>query len=181
MAASKTTKSEATKSEATKSETAKVVLKAGDTFPAMALPDETGTKKKLGDLVGEKGLVLYVYPKDDTPGCTVEAQDFRDKVGAFGALGYRVAGLSKDGAASHCKFIEKYALTFPLLTDEGGEFLAAIGAYGEKNMYGKIVTGILRSTFVVDGKGKVVKAYANVKAKGHAEKVLADLTAMAGA
>lgn len=151
------------------------MLKAGDTFPAFQLPDQDGKSRSLGDLAGASGLVLYIYPKDDTPGCTIEAQDFRSQLAAFRAKGYEVAGLSKDSAASHCKFIEKYELNFPLLSDLGGEFLEAIGSFGEKNMYGKVVQGILRSTFVIGRDGVVRKSYGNVKAAGHAAKVLADL------
>ena len=151
------------------------MLDTGDTFPSFSLPDQDGKNRTLGDLSGERGLILYVYPKDDTPGCTVEAQDFRGQLPALRAKGYEVAGISKDSAASHCQFIEKYELNFPLLSDEGGEFLAAVGSFGEKNMYGKMVTGILRSTFVIEKDGKLAKVYRNVRASGHAAKVLADL------
>lgn len=151
------------------------MLKAGDTFPAFSLPDQDGKSRGLADLSGDAGLVLYVYPKDDTPGCTVEAQDFRNQLAAFRAKGWEVAGLSKDSAESHCQFIAKYELTFPLLSDLEGNFLKEIGSFGEKNMYGKIVTGILRSTFVIDKDGTIRKSYANVKANGHAAKVLAEL------
>lgn len=151
------------------------MLNAGDTFPSFSLPDQDGKRRGLAELAGENGLILYVYPKDDTPGCTVEAQDFRTHSPAFQAKGYNVAGLSMDSAASHCKFIEKYQLSFPLLSDEGGEFLKSVGSYGEKNMYGRIVTGILRSTFVIGADGKLVKVYRNVRASGHAAKVAADL------
>lgn len=144
-------------------------------LPPFDLPDETGAKRTLADLAGPSGLVLYIYPKDDTPGCTIEAQDFRDQLGDFAAKGFQIAGLSKDSADSHCQFIGKFGLTFPLLTDAEGSFLEAVGAYGEKNLYGKIVTGILRTTFVVDKTGKVLHAYRGVKAAGHAERVLAQL------
>lgn len=151
------------------------MLNAGDTFPSFSLPDQDGKTRGLGDLAGERGLILYVYPKDDTPGCTVEAQDFRNQLTALRAKGYEVAGISKDSAASHCQFIEKYELNFPLLSDESGEFLTAVGSFGEKNMYGKMVTGILRSTFVIGKDGQLAKVYRNVRASGHAAKVLADL------
>lgn len=151
------------------------MLKAGESFPSFSLPDQDGKNRGLGDLAGDAGLVLYVYPKDDTPGCTMEAQDFRNQLAAFRAKGWEVAGLSKDSAESHCQFIAKYELTFPLLSDVSGEFLNAIGSFGEKNLYGKIVTGILRSTFVIEKNGQIRKAYANVKATGHAARVLADL------
>lgn len=145
------------------------------TLPAFTLPDETGAPRTLADLSGEKGLVLYVYPKDDTPGCNIEAQDFRNRLGDFAAKGFRVAGLSKDSASSHCKFIDKFGLTFPLLTDADGSFLEATGAYGPKTMYGKLFKGILRTTFVVAPDGKVLRVYRNVKASGHAERVLGEL------
>lgn len=151
------------------------MLNAGQKLPALELPDENGDVRTFADLKGEKGLILYVYPKDDTPGCTLEAQDFRDRLAAFRERGYNVVGISKDSAASHCKFIGKYGLSFPLLTDAEGEFLAAIGGFGEKKLYGKVVVGIIRSTYVADALGKLVKVYPNVKAKGHAERVLADL------
>lgn len=144
-------------------------------LPPFSLPDEQGTVRSIADLAGPKGLVLYVYPKDDTPGCTVEAQDFRSLLPAFAEKGFTVAGVSKDSAASHCRFIEKFGLTFPLLTDADGTWLEAVGAYGEKNMYGKIVKGILRTTFVVDPEGNVLRVYRNVKAAGHAERVLREL------
>jgi thioredoxin-dependent peroxiredoxin len=154
------------------------MLIAGDKFPDFSLLDQDAKHRSLGDLAGKEGLILYVYPKDDTPGCTVEAQDFRGQVEALSAKGYKVAGLSKDSAASHCLFIEKYELNFPLLSDEGdegGEFLLSIGSFGEKNMYGKMVTGILRSTFVIGRDGVLRRVYRNVKATGHAAKVVRDL------
>lgn len=151
------------------------MLSAGDKFPDFSLLDQDAKKRSLGDLAGRGGLILYVYPKDDTPGCTVEAQDFRGQVEALAAKGYKVAGLSKDSAASHCLFIEKYELNFPLLSDEGGEFLVSIGSFGEKNMYGKMVTGILRSTFVIGRDGVLRRVYRNVRAAGHAAKVVRDL------
>jgi peroxiredoxin Q/BCP len=151
------------------------MLSAGDKFPNFSLFDQDAKKRSLADLAGKEGLILYVYPKDDTPGCTVEAQDFRNQVEALAAKGYKVAGLSKDSAASHCLFIEKYELNFPLLSDEGGEFLLSIGSFGEKNMYGKMVTGILRSTFVIGRDGVLRRVYRNVKATGHAAKVVRDL------
>lgn len=150
-------------------------MEAGEKIPVLELPDQDGKARTVGDLAGPKGLVLYVYPKDDTPGCTVEAQDFRDRADDLRELGYEVAGISRDPAASHCDFIEKYGLTFPLLTDEDASFLEKIGAYGEKTMYGRTSKGIIRSTLVVDPAGRVIRHYPNVKAKGHAERVIRDL------
>jgi thioredoxin-dependent peroxiredoxin len=150
-------------------------LEKGSKLPAFRLPDETGAERTVGDLAGERGLVLYAYPKDDTPGCTIEAQDFRDQLDDFRAAGFAVAGISMDDAASHCSFRDKYALTFPLLTDPDGGFLRAIGAYGEKTLYGRKMEGVLRSTVVVDPEGTVLAHYPNVRAKGHAERVLGEL------
>lgn len=151
------------------------MLTAGQKLPTLELPDENGKLRTFDDLKGKKGLVLYVYPKDDTPGCTLEAQDFRDRLADFQQRGYNVVGISKDFAASHCKFIGKYDLSFPLLSDADGKFLEAIGGFGEKKLYGKTSLGIIRSTYVADAAGKLLKVYPNVKAKGHAERVLADL------
>lgn len=150
-------------------------MEKGTKLPALRLPDETGSERTVGDLAGERGLVLYAYPKDDTPGCTIEAQDFRDQLDDFRAAGFAVAGISMDDAASHCSFRDKYDLTFPLLTDPDGGFLRSIGAYGEKTLYGRKVEGMLRSTVVVDPEGTVLAHYPNVRAKGHAERVLGDL------
>ncbi|HSL83222.1 MAG TPA: peroxiredoxin, partial [Thermoanaerobaculia bacterium] len=144
-------------------------------IPAFELPDQDGKARTVGDLAGPKGLVLYAYPKDDTPGCTIEAQDFRDVLPELRELGFEVAGISRDPANSHCRFIDKYGLTFPLLTDESASFLEGIGAFGEKTMYGRTTKGILRTTVVVDPEGRVLRAYPNVRAKGHAERVVADL------
>ncbi len=150
-------------------------MNKGDKLPKLALPDQDGKIRTVADLSGPKGLVLYVYPKDDTPGCTVEAKDFRDLLPELRERGFEVAGVSPDPAASHCDFRDKYELTFPLLTDEDAKFLEQIGAYGEKTMYGKKSVGIIRSTVVVDPEGKVVRHYPNVRAKGHAERVLREL------
>ena len=154
------------------------MLTPGDTLPPFSLPDENGKPRTLADLSGARGLVLYVYPKDDTPGCTVEAQDFRDHLDDIRAAGFNVVGVSKDSAQSHCSFIAKYDLTFPLLTDSDATLLTAIGAWGEKTMYGRTSLGIIRSTFVADPKGKLLKVYPNVRAKGHAAKVVGELKAL---
>ncbi|HUP41678.1 MAG TPA: peroxiredoxin [Thermoanaerobaculia bacterium] len=150
-------------------------MEPGQRIPAFALPDQDGKRRTIADLAGPKGLVLYAYPKDDTPGCTIEAQDFRDLLPELRDLGYGLAGISRDPADSHCRFIDKYSLTFPLLTDRDAVFLDAIGAYGDKQLYGKTVRGIIRSTVVVDREGRVLAAYPNVKAQGHAARLLADL------
>lgn len=147
----------------------------GEPLPAFILPDQDGRERTLAGLSGPKGLVLYFYPKDDTPGCTLEAQDFQRLLPRFRAAGYEVAGVSRDGAPSHCRFREKYGLTFPLLTDADGSFSASVGAFGEKVLYGRKSVGMIRSTLVVDREGTVRKAYPKVSARGHAEAVLAFL------
>jgi peroxiredoxin Q/BCP len=150
-------------------------MEEGAKFPSFSLPDQDGETCTLKDLTGDRGLVLYAYPKDDTPGCTIEAKDFRDLLGEYEDEGYRVAGISKDPAESHQDFRDKYGLTFTLLTDAEGEFLEAIGAWGEKTMYGRTSEGIKRSTFVIGKDGTLLKHYPNVRANGHAERVLADV------
>ena len=144
-------------------------------FPAFSLPDQDGKTRSLADLAGSKGLVLYVYPKDDTPGCTTEALDFKNAAAALAGHGFTVAGLSRDSAESHCKFIAKHGLNFTLLTDPSGDFLSAIGAWGEKKNYGKVFMGIIRSTFVIGHDGRLLKAYRNVKATGHVDRVVREL------
>ena len=151
------------------------MLSGGKKIPAFAVPDETGKTRKFADLTGPKGLVLYFYPKDSTPGCTLEAQGFRDHLAAFKKKGFAVAGVSKDSEKSHCSFIEKQGLTFALLSDTEGKLCEAFGAWGEKKNYGKTYMGIVRSTFVVGADGKVLKVYPKVSVKGHVEQVLKDL------
>ena len=151
------------------------MLSEGKKIPAFTIPDETGKARKFADLVGPKGLVLYFYPKDSTSGCTLEAQGFRDHLAAFKKLGFSVAGVSKDSQKSHCAFIEKQALTFPLLSDPEGKLCEAFGAWGEKVNYGKKYMGIIRSTFLICADGKVLKVYPKVSVKGHVEKVLEDV------
>ncbi len=154
------------------------MLKEGQKAPAFAVPDQDGKVRKLADLSGARGLVLYFYPKDNTPGCTLEAQAFRDHLAAFKKAGFSVAGVSKDSQKSHCGFIEKQALNFTLLSDADGTLCEAFGAWGEKVNYGKTYMGIVRSTFVVGKDGKVLKVYPKVAVKGHAEAVLEDLKSL---
>ncbi|MET1053338.1 MAG: thioredoxin-dependent thiol peroxidase [Mycetocola sp.] len=141
-------------------------LAAGDPAPAFTLPDADGTPVSLGDFAGSR-VILYFYPAAMTPGCTTQACDFRDSLGSLQAAGYTVLGISKDAPATLKTFAERDALTFPLLSDEDLTVHKAYGAYGEKNSYGKIVTGVLRSTFVVDEAGLLEQALYNVKATGH--------------
>jgi len=153
------------------------VVEEGKKAPAFSLPASSGNKVSLKDFAGKK-LVLYFYPKDNTPGCTTEAQGFRDAARKLAKLGAVVVGVSKDSVASHCKFIEKHELNFVLLSDEDGDVLTKYGAWGEKNMYGKKMMGIIRSTFVIDEAGIVRKAFRSVKVAGHVEKVLETVAAL---
>ena len=141
-------------------------LAAGDTAPSFTLTDQDGASVSLADLAGSK-VVLYFYPAAMTPGCTKEACDFRDNLGSLAAAGYRVLGVSKDSPAKLKSFQENDQLTFPLLSDSDLSAHNAYGAWGEKNLYGKTVTGVLRSTFVIDEAGLITLALYNVKATGH--------------
>ncbi|MEZ4381631.1 MAG: thioredoxin-dependent thiol peroxidase [Nannocystaceae bacterium] len=148
----------------------------GAKAPNFRLEADDGETYALRDLKGER-FVLYFYPRDSTPGCTVEACDFRDRRDAFAAADTRIFGVSGDSIASHQRFRDKQALTFPLLSDPGNEVARAYGAYGQKNMYGKIREGIIRSTFVVGADGRIEAVYSPVKVKGHADAVLTALGA----
>ncbi len=120
--------------------------------------------------------LLYFYPKDNTPGCTLEAQDFTRLVPDFAKLGIQIIGVSKDSEASHEKFCNKHSLGITLISDESGELHEQFGVIGEKKNYGKVYVGVIRSTFLLDQSGNIVKEWRNVKATGHAEKVLRELT-----
>lgn len=148
------------------------MIEVGSVLPEITLKDEQGNTVSTKDLRGTY-VVLYAYPKDDTPGCTKEACSFRDSNVEMQKLGVRVIGISKDSPESHKKFIEKYHLNFPLWSDEDLSLLQALGAYGEKTMFGKTALGIKRSTFVFDPKGEVIKVWKSVKPEGHAEQVYA--------
>jgi peroxiredoxin Q/BCP len=141
-------------------------LTAGDTAPDFTLTDQSGASVSLASLRGQK-VVVYFYPAAMTPGCTTQACDFRDNLGSLAAAGFQVLGLSKDTQAKLAEFAENEHLTFPLLSDEDLAVHRAYGAWGEKNLYGKLVTGVLRSTFVLDEAGTVTHALYNVKATGH--------------
>lgn len=139
--------------------------------PNFSLPDETGATHSLQDFAGQ-WLVLYFYPKDDTPGCTVEACSLRDARDELAELGAQVVGVSKDEASAHEKFKAKHSLNFTLLSDPEGKVIDAYGAWGKK-MFGK--EGILRKTFIINPEGQVVKAYGRVTPLGHGEQVVAEL------
>ena len=128
----------------------------------------------LADFAGQR-VVLYFYPADDTPGCTTEACQFNDNLGAFGLAGVPVIGISPDDAASHTKFRTKFSLGFPLLSDPTHKTMQAYGAWGPKTLYGRKSIGVIRSTFIVDGAGKIARSWYNVRSDGHAAKVLAEL------
>ena len=148
-------------------------LSPGDKAPAFSLPDADGKKVSLSSFKGQK-VVLYVYPAAMTPGCTKQACDFRDNLQRFADAGYAVVGLSPDKPEKLARFRDAESLTFPLLSDVTKETLTASGAYGEKQLYGKTVVGVIRSTFLLDEKGKVTKASYGVKATGHVAKLLKD-------
>lgn len=149
-------------------------LSPGDPAPGFTLPADDGSTVSLEDLRGSK-VVLYAYPAAMTPGCTAQACDFRDDLRSFASSGYRVLGLSPDPVAKLARFRDEESLTFPLLSDPDKHVLTAYGAYGEKQMYGKTVVGVVRSTFVLDEEGRVVLAQYGVKAKGHVAKLRRDL------
>ena len=146
----------------------------GDKAPSFSLPDETGATVSSASLAG-KPYVIYFYPKDDTPGCTKEACDFRDNLRAFNAAKVRVLGVSPDDSKRHAKFKEKYDLTFTLLSDTEKKLISAYGIWIKKLNYGREYMGVQRSTFLVDKSGKVVKAWNGVRVPGHVEAVLASL------
>jgi len=141
-------------------------LETGDTAPAFTLEDQDGKSVSLGDFAGKKTIV-YFYPAASTPGCTTQACDFRDNINSLKSAGYQVLGVSKDNLADLKKFQTEQGLNFPLLSDTDLTVHKEYGAWGEKSLYGKIVTGTLRSTFVVGEDGKVDLALYNVKATGH--------------
>ena len=149
-------------------------LAVAATAPPFKLASTSGETVTLASLRGKK-VVLYFYPKDDTPGCTREACDFRDNLARLKKDGVVVLGVSKDTLAAHAKFRAKYSLPFDLLVDPGSEVARSYGAYGKKVMYGKEVEGTIRSTFLIDEQGKIAAVWSPVKVDGHVDKVLAAL------
>jgi len=152
-----------------------MALQIGDPAPDFTLPDQDGQPVSLKDLKGQR-VVIYFYPKDDTPGCTKEACNFRDQWAAFEQHGIKVLGISKDGASSHSKFVAKYNLPFTLLSDaEPCPVAGSYESYGLKKFMGREYMGMMRHTFVVDAEGKLEKLYLKVKAETMADQILSDL------
>ncbi len=147
------------------------MLEVGKKAPAFTLESSDGGQVKLSDFAG-KIVVIYFYPRDNTPGCTVEANDFNAALPVLEKAGAVVLGVSKDSIASHGKFRDKYGLTFPLLSDPEGKILEAYGAWGDKVMYGKKMQGIIRSTVVIGKDGKVAQHWPKVSVKGHVDQVI---------
>ena len=149
-------------------------IEIGHSAPLFALNSDENKEVKLSDLKG-KNVVLYFYPKDDTPGCTIEAQDFTKKSKEFKKLDCVILGVSRDNLVSHCKFIAKYKLNFNLLVDENSDLCEQYGVLKEKSMFGKKSIGIDRSTFLIDKMGKVQRIWRSVKVNGHVDEILAEL------
>lgn len=158
-------------------EKAKHMLDIATPAPDFTLPDSSGTEVTLSTLQGGP-VVLYFYPRDDTPGCTRESIAFSEHLAAFEAAGARVFGISKDSVASHAKFATKRELSVPLLSDEHGHVCEDYGVWKEKNMYGKTYMGIERTTYLIDANGHVAMGWSRVKVPGHAEAVLAAVQAL---
>ena len=154
------------------------MLEVGKKAPAFSLPDQDGHIHKLSDYKGQ-WVLIYFYPKDDTPGCTKEACGIRDNFPAFTKMNAVALGVSKDSPEKHQKFIQKYDLPFTLLADEKTTMIEQYGAWKEKSMYGKTFMGIQRLSYLVDPTGKVAKVYPNVKPTEHAQEVLRDLKDLA--
>jgi peroxiredoxin Q/BCP len=147
------------------------MLETGDAAPDFTLPSSGGGTVRLSDLRGQK-VVLYFYPKDDTSGCTKEACSFSENISAFNRIKAKVIGLSRDSVASHDKFIQKYGLKFPLVSDEDGKVCEAYGVWVEKSMYGRKYMGIERTTFLIGEDGIILRIWNKVKVGGHTEDVM---------
>lgn len=152
------------------------MITRGDTAPSFSLPDQDGNIHTLSDYKGKK-VLLYFYPKDDTPGCTTEACNFRDGYKDLEKLGLVILGVSADSVKSHKKFAQKYELPFPILSDENKEVIEKYEVWQKKKFMGREYMGIVRTSFLIDEKGKIEKVYEEVKAKEHAEDVKADVQA----
>jgi peroxiredoxin Q/BCP len=153
------------------------MIDVGMKAPDFSLPDADGSIHGLGEFSG-KFLVLYFYPRDNTPGCTTEACGIRDLHGEIRAAGAAVVGISPDPPASHARFRDKYGLPFLLLADVGKKVMESYGVWGEKKLYGKLVHGVIRSTFIIDGKGIVRKVFPKVSPAGHAAEIVEALAAL---
>ncbi len=149
-------------------------LEAGAAAPDFTLPDDSGALLTLSDFRG-RPVVLYFYPKDNTPGCTAEACDFRDNLARAAGHGAVVLGISPDPVASHARFKARHALPFPLLSDSDHAVAEAYGAWGGKKMYGKTFLGLIRSTFLIDAEGRIARVWRRVRVKGHVDEVLETL------
>jgi len=147
-------------------------ISSGIPAPQFSLPDETGTIRSLAEFRGHP-VILYFYPKDDTPGCTTEACNFRDDYSQYTGTGITILGVSPDNPKSHTKFKEKYGLPFPLLADDGHKVCELYGVWGMKINYGREYMGVLRTTFLIDENGIIVKVFEKVKPAGHSAEVLA--------
>lgn len=154
-----------------------MILSIGDTAPNFSLQDQEGKMHTLSECMGT-WVVLYFYPKDDTPGCTKEACAFRDALPKFSQIDAQIFGVSVDSVRSHAKFAKKFELSFPLLADETKEVVEKYGVWGKKKFMGREYLGISRTSFLIDPKGKIAKIYENVKPELHSIEVLADLQRM---
>jgi peroxiredoxin Q/BCP len=151
-----------------------MAISAGIPAPDFELPDETGTPRKISDYRG-KNVVLYFYPKDDTPGCTREACNFRDDYSAYEKAGVVILGVSPDDVKSHAKFKKKFQLPFPLLADEGHKVCDLYGVWGPKKFMGREYDGVLRTTFLIDDEGRIARAFENVRPADHSADLLSEL------
>lgn len=152
------------------------MLKVGDQAPDFKLPDQNGVEHSLSEFLQPgKKLLLYFYPKDNTPGCTIEANNFKDDLAELKKLNLNVVGISKDSVKSHTNFADKYQLNFPILSDEDLSTIKAYGVYGKKKFMGKEYDGVLRTSFLIGEDGKIEKVYEGVNPKTHVEEIKADI------